>query len=114
MGSKKDDIFGSMRFVLPEHRALYVEHLEDGKLLPLPILEEDEMQEINNMMHESIHSNQAVKVSWWRSTKGTMGIIDEASGWVQKIDTDNRRIKLMNQEEVHWINMNQLLGMRWM
>ncbi|WP_312115135.1 YolD-like family protein [Brevibacillus reuszeri] len=114
MASKKDDIFGSMRFVLPEHRVLYVEHLEDEKLVSLPILEEDEMQEINSMMHESIHSNQAVRVNWWRSTKGELGIVDEASGWVQKIDMINQRVKLMNQEEVHWINMNQLLRMRWM
>lgn len=114
MGSKKDDIFGSMRFVLPEHRAVYVEHLEDQKLVPLPILEEDEIQEINELIRESIHSNQAVMVSWWKSTKGALGIVEEASGLIQKIDAIQQRIKLVSNEDVHWIHMNQLLGMKWM
>lgn len=31
-----------------------------------------------------------------------MLIVEEAWGWVQKVDTINQWIKLVNDEELHW------------
>ncbi|TGV31372.1 YolD-like family protein [Mesorhizobium sp. M00.F.Ca.ET.186.01.1.1] len=112
MGSKKNDIFGSMRFLLPEQRTSYLDHLQDLKLTPQPILEEDEIQELNQNILESIHFDYAIRVRWWKETKGALGVVEEAWGWVKKIDTINQRIKLVNEEELHWISMNKLLSVR--
>ncbi|ASJ54542.1 hypothetical protein BP422_13825 [Brevibacillus formosus] len=112
MGSKKNDLFGSMRFLLPEQRTSYLDHLQDLRLTPQPILEEDEIQVLNQNILESIHFDQAITVRWWKETKGALGVVEEAWGWVQKIDTVNQRIKLANDEELHWISMNKLLSVR--
>ncbi|WP_370647996.1 hypothetical protein [Brevibacillus sp. M2.1A] len=44
MAKKIDNLFGSSRFVLPEQRELYLSMKEDDKLVPMPILEQDELE----------------------------------------------------------------------
>ncbi|WP_400163340.1 YolD-like family protein [Brevibacillus sp. TJ4] len=109
MPSKKDDLFASMRFVLPEQKEAYLEYVADLQLIPQPLLEADEIEEIQQTIRESIHFGQAIRVSWWRRTKGELGVAEEAWGWVRKIDPYQGQIKLVHDEEVHWIKLDQLL-----
>jgi len=109
MASKKDNLFESMRFVLPEQKEAYLEHLAELQLIPQPLLEADEIEEIQQTIRDSIHFNQAIRVRWWKRTKGELGVAEEAWGWVQKIDTFQRQIKLVHDEDVHWIKLDTLL-----
>jgi len=112
MGSKKNDIFSSMRFLLPEQRISYLDHLQDLNLTPQPTLEEDEIHELNQNILESIHFDNAIRIRWWKETKEGLGVVEEAWGWVKKIDTTNQRVKLVNDEELHWISMHKLLNVK--
>jgi hypothetical protein len=46
MAQKIDNLFGSSRFVLPEHRELYLQQKVDDKLVPQPRIEQDELDRL--------------------------------------------------------------------
>lgn len=60
MASKIDDLFTSSRFVLPEHRELYLEMQEEQKLAPRPEIEEDELAEMNFRIYDSVQYDYAI------------------------------------------------------
>lgn len=69
----------SMRFVLPEQRALYLQMKEDDKLVTMPKLEQDEL-----------------------------GSTCEMWGVVKWIDQNGGRIKQVNEEDIQWISMDNI------
>ncbi|NQF16090.1 hypothetical protein HPY31_19515 [Brevibacillus sp. HB1.3] len=52
MAKKIDNLFGSTRFVLPEQCELYLQMKEDDKLVPMPILEQDEFETFDYLLRE--------------------------------------------------------------
>lgn len=112
MVSKIDNLFTASRFVLPEQREAILQLKEDQKLVPQPILEEDELAEINFRIIDSIQYDYAVAIKWWRSTKGALGVYDQAWGWVKTIDHVAKRIKLVSDEDYWWIPMDKIVSIR--
>jgi hypothetical protein len=106
--SKKDNLFAASRFVLPEHRELYLQLKEDEKLVPQPILEEDELSEIQYRIEDSRQYDFALTVRWWQPVKGDLGRIREMRGWVKSVDTTFKRLKLVNDENCEWIDMTKI------
>ncbi|HZH59188.1 MAG TPA: YolD-like family protein [Metabacillus sp.] len=109
---KIDNLFAASRFVLPEHRETYLELRGDEKLIPQPILEEDELRELAFQIQESIQFDAAVTIEWWKATKGKLGICESAWGWVQKVDAANRHLKLVNDEDFWWIPLDKIASVK--
>nr|WP_158327273.1 YolD-like family protein [Brevibacillus laterosporus] len=51
MSSKIKNLFGSSRLVLPEQREAYLQYRVDEKLVPMPILESDELASMPIVMN---------------------------------------------------------------
>lgn len=108
MASKVDNIFGASRWVLPEQRAAYLQLREDEKLVPMPVLEQDELESFHYLIRDSAKEDYAITVTWWKPVKGELGNTCSMWGVVKWIDQHARRIKLVNDEEVQWIPMDYI------
>ncbi|WP_340701619.1 YolD-like family protein [Brevibacillus borstelensis] len=105
---KVDDLF-AMRWVLPEHNQALSDYYYEKTLVEKPELEEDEKVEINRLLQESLQLDYAVTVSWWKPVREDLGEIHASWGWLQRIDMPHRQIKLINDEEFWWINLDQIV-----
>ncbi|MFE1625465.1 YolD-like family protein [Brevibacillus reuszeri] len=100
----------SMRFVLPEQRALYLQIKEDDKLFSMSYLEQDELESFHYLIRDSAREDYAIFVTWWKPVKGELGSTCEMLGVVKWIDQNGRRIKLVNDEDVQWITMDRIIS----
>lgn len=96
------------RFVLPQQRELYLQMKEDEKLVPMPVLEQDELESMHYLIRDSSREDYAVTVTWWQSVKGELGKTCSMWGVVKWIDQNGRRIKLANDEDVQWISLDTI------
>ncbi|MBO8164249.1 MAG: YolD-like family protein [Brevibacillus sp.] len=110
--SKKDNLFAASRFVLPEHRELYLELKRDQELIPQPILEEDELMEIQYRIQDSMQYDYTVTLRWWEPVKNGQGRICEMWGWVKAVDNPYRVLKLVNDKDSQWIDMDRIIEVR--
>lgn len=111
MASKIENPF-SMRFVLPEQRELYLQLKEDEKLVSMPVIEQDELEGFHYTIRDSAREDYAITVTWWRKMKGNLGSTCSMWGAVKWIDQQGRRIKLTNDTDVQWINMDHIVDVR--
>ncbi|NGQ95520.1 YolD-like family protein [Brevibacillus sp. SYP-B805] len=108
---KLDDLF-AMKFMLPEHRALLEEHEYVKTLVPKPIIDEQEFGEMNFRIYDSVQYDYAITVSYWRPVRGGLGVIESVFGTVQRIDAANRRIKIVNDWDFHWIDIERVVSVK--
>lgn len=97
------------RFVLPQQRELYLLMQEDEKLVPMPVLEQDELESFQYIIRDAAREDYAVTVTWWQSVKGALGTTRSMWGTVKLIDQNARRIKLANDEDVQWVLMDRII-----
>ncbi|TQK41988.1 YolD-like protein [Brevibacillus sp. AG162] len=109
MAKKIDNLFGSSRFVLPEQRELYLQMKEDDKLVPMPILEQDELATFDYLLRDAQQKEKAVSITWWRHKKDELGTICTMWGAVPEINANTRKVKLLTVEDVQWINMERII-----
>ncbi|MED4783427.1 YolD-like family protein [Brevibacillus choshinensis] len=107
MASKIENPF-VMSFILPEHAAALYEHQYNKKLDKRPPIDEDDLAEMSMVIYDSIRQDFAVKVSWFKAYKGELGKIYSEWG-VAKIDKELRQIKLVRDDGVWWIPIDQLV-----
>lgn len=112
MASKVENIFGASRWVLPEQRAAYLQLREDEKLVPMPMLEQDELESFHYLIRDSAREDYAVTITWWQPLKGELGKNCSMWGVVKWIDQNGRRIKLVNDEETQWISLDQITDVK--
>lgn len=112
MAKKIDNLFGSSRFVLPEQRELYLQAKQDEKLVPMPILEQDELESFQYIIRDAAREDYAVTVSWWKQVKGKLGTICTMWRVVKWIDQNGRRIKLVTDEDSQWISMDHITAVK--
>ncbi|MDH6351953.1 YolD-like family protein [Brevibacillus sp. 1238] len=98
----------SIRFVLPEQRELYLQMREDEKLVPMPVLEQDELESFQYLIRDAAREDYAVTVTWWQQVKGDLGKNRSMWGTVKWIDHNTRRIKLVNDEDVQWVPLDNV------
>ncbi|WP_019123580.1 YolD-like family protein [Brevibacillus massiliensis] len=110
--SKIDNLFAASRFILPEHRELYLRIKEEENLVPMPAFEDDELAEFSYQIYASTQRDYAVTVRWWEPVRNDLGTIKEMWGWVQRIDAVHRQIKLVNDEEFRWIDLDMITSVR--
>ncbi|QRG66919.1 YolD-like family protein [Brevibacillus choshinensis] len=111
MASKIENPF-SMRFVLPEQRELYLQLKEDEKLVSMPVIEQDELESFHYSIRDSAREDYAITVTWWRQVKGNLGSTCSMWGAVKWIDQQGRRIKIVNDTDVQWVNMDRIVDVR--
>lgn len=112
MASKVENIFGASRWVLPEQRELYLQMKEDEKLITRPVLEQDELESFQYLIRDSAREDYAVTISWWQSVKGDLGNTCSMWGVVKWIDSQGRRVKLVNDEESRWIPLDYITNVQ--
>ncbi|MFE1630732.1 YolD-like family protein [Brevibacillus reuszeri] len=100
----------SIRFVLPEQRALYLQMKEEDKLVAMPNIEQDELESFQYLIRDSAREDYAIIVSWWKPIKGELGSTCEMWGVVKRIDQNSRRIKLVSDEDVQWVPMDTIIS----
>jgi len=105
---KKDDLF-AMKFMLPEQVTALYDHYYEKSLATMPVIEEDELLEMNQVIQESIHDDFAITVKYFHPTRKQLGVVESFWGWVQRIDQVNRQIKLVNDEDIQWISMDKIV-----
>ncbi|UED78068.1 YolD-like family protein [Brevibacillus sp. DP1.3A] len=108
MASKLDDLF-AMKWILPEHNQALSHHYYKSSLIPQPILEDDELVEMNRIIHESIQEDFAVSMSWFKPEVDDLGRMKTHWGWVQRVDTNRKQIKLVNDDGFWWIDFKRLV-----
>lgn len=112
MAGKIDNIFGASRWMLPEHiEALHMYGYEKT-LVKKPELADDELAEMNYRIHGSLRYDYAVTVRWWNRVKGDLGEIITMWGVVKTIDAVHRWIKVVNDEESAWIEIDDITDVR--
>ncbi|MED4586682.1 YolD-like family protein [Brevibacillus choshinensis] len=105
---KIDDPFG-MKFILPEHTQALAHHYYKESLITQPTLEDDELAEINRIIHESVHQDYAITVTWFTPEVENRGSMLKEWGVVKRIDPIHKQIKLVNDEDFWWIDMHRIV-----
>lgn len=112
MASKIANVFAASRFVLPEQRSLYLKMKEEEKLVPMPEIEQDELESFHYMLRDAGREDYAITVNWWKLVKGDLGTTCSMWGTVKWIDQQGRRIKLVNDEDVKWIDFDRIINVK--
>jgi hypothetical protein len=81
----------SSRMMLPEHVEAINQHAIDRKRIKQPLLDDQEIEEINRKLGESLSEYVPISISMYKS-----GFIEEISGIVQKLDPGSREITLFD------------------
>jgi len=110
MARKINDLFGSMRMVLPEHRAAILEHNEERGLIERPVIDEVDMGEMCFRIYDSTQYDYAITVKWFQPVRGNLGVFETAWGVVREIDPERKRFKLANDWESRWINVKDIVS----
>lgn len=100
------------RFILPQHQELLLQMQEDKKLVPMPVLEQDELEAFHYHLLDAGRENYAVTITWWRHKKHELGITCTMFGKVEWIDMNARQVKLLNDENAQWIPMDCIISVR--
>ncbi|MDN4094364.1 YolD-like family protein [Brevibacillus agri] len=98
---KRDNLFASMRIILPQQRDIILELQEEKKLVPQPVVEQDELEQFDYAIRDSARNDYAITVNWWKEKKPNLGTLCSFCGVVKYVDT--KKIKIVNVTEVVWI-----------
>ncbi len=102
--SKKENLFVSSRFVLPEHREMYLRiKAEERRYVP-PELDQEQQAELSEELWRAFQSGDTVAVTYYDG-QGPRQCV----GCVIHVDQAIRRIKLRTGEEAVWIPFDRML-----
>ena len=108
---KMDDPLGE-GFLLPEHIELLRDHSFEETLVTKPVIDDQEFGEMNFRIYDSTQYDYAITVEYWVSVRGEKGRIESAFGVVKSIDPTLKRIKLVNDWDVSWINIESVVSVK--
>ncbi|MCY9671584.1 YolD-like family protein [Bacillus pumilus] len=95
----------SSRMMLPEHREqLLAQKRKKKEYIPLP-LSTDQLEEMNFLITESITEDQAICVTY-----AVEGRKEQFWGWVKAIHYETQRIKIINDEDVLNLSLQQIVA----
>lgn len=102
--SKKENLFAASRFVLPEHRELYLQLKEEQIRYVPPVLDEDEKAELSQSVWEGMQEQKTMRLQYYDGR-----VSQEIRGFVTHIDQAARRLKMNTLQGVKWISFDGLL-----
>ncbi|HBU91038.1 YolD-like family protein [Bacillus pumilus] len=95
----------SSRMMLPEHREqLLAQKRQKKEYTPLP-LSTDQLEEMNFLITQSITEDQAICVTY-----AEVGRKEQFWGWVKAIHYETQRIKIVNDEDVLNLSLQQIVA----
>ncbi|ATF13639.1 hypothetical protein A616_17125 [Brevibacillus brevis X23] len=110
MSKKINDLFGSMRMVLPEQRAAILDHESKRGLQEKPYVDDDDFGEMCFRIYDSTQYDYAIDVKWFQPAKGNLGTLESSWGVVKEIDANKRRFKLISDWSSEWIKIENLIS----
>lgn len=102
--SKTENLFAASRFVLPEHRELYLQLKEEQLRYTPPILDEQEKAELSQLVWEGFQQKCTMRLFFYDGREA-----QEAKGLIAHIDQGAGKVKLMTLEGTCWISFAELL-----
>ncbi|GAE34372.1 YolD-like family protein [Halalkalibacter akibai] len=91
-------LWESSRMFLPEHKQALLQRKEELKKVEKPSLDEQELEEISQIVLDSLKHELDVKVTYWKD-----GFFRELTGIIDKVDLQLKRIKVKIGEEIDFI-----------
>jgi hypothetical protein len=105
--SKKENLFAASRFVLPEHRDMYVRiKAEERRYVP-PQLDEEQQAELSEEIWRAVRTGYGVYLTYYDGEAAR-----QRFGHVAHVDPASGRLKLKTAEETLWIPFARLLQVR--
>ncbi|REK62985.1 MAG: YolD-like family protein [Brevibacillus sp.] len=102
--SKKDNLFAASRFVLPEHREMYLRiKAEERRYIP-PELDEEQLAAVSEQIWKAFQTGDVVSLSYYDGEAA-----HRLSGRVVHIDPASRQLKLKSGEKTLRIPFARLL-----
>jgi hypothetical protein len=98
-------LWESSRMFLPEHKEALLKQKQDQKVFTTPMLDEDQLQEINRIIVESIEWDQAVNITY-TDVYGP----EQFWGWIKKVDLHERWLKIINDEDTLILRFEKILN----
>ncbi|MEX3713348.1 YolD-like family protein [Cytobacillus horneckiae] len=90
-------------FFMPEHAKMIRDiDIEDSKQSK-PILDEQELDEINIVITESLHSNSPIKITTWKD-----GFFADITGIAETVDFQKQTIKLKTKDDYSIISVKDI------
>jgi hypothetical protein len=78
---------------LPIQYEMLEQYVEDQNKIEMPLLSQEQLEIINDIINEKIATNSFCTISYWEN-----GYIKNVSGFIKKIDTINELITLINEQ----------------
>ena len=95
----------SSRMMLPEHREQLLAQKRQKKKYTPPPLSTDQLEEMNFLITQSITEDQAICVTYAEA-----GRKEQFWGWVKAIHYETQRIKIVNDEDVLNLYLQQIVA----
>ncbi|AYK07794.1 YolD-like family protein [Brevibacillus laterosporus] len=109
--TKINDLFGSMRMVLPEQREAYLKFKREQSFVPKPDLEYDEIAEINDALTNSKRYSWSISLRVWQPINGDRVEIGEVTGVVRSVDPMLRQVKVVHADGTFtWVDLWRIAG----
>jgi hypothetical protein len=101
--SKKENLFAASRFVLPEHRELYLRiKAEEARYIP-PTLDDEQRAELSEQVWQAFRDKCSVTVTFF---DGRM--MQRHAGIIAHLDQAAGRLKFRSLDRVDWLPFEAL------
>ncbi|MDF9410797.1 YolD-like family protein [Brevibacillus halotolerans] len=103
--SKKENLFATSRFILPEHRELYLRMKAEQERYCPPDLDEEERASISATLFQGLQQKRLLTLRYYDDT-GEQCMI----GHALHVDPVSQRLKLQTKHGVSWISCQTILA----
>ncbi|MCE5132267.1 YolD-like family protein [Staphylococcus saprophyticus] len=92
---------------VPEQYEILDQYIEDQNKIPMPLLSDDQLEEINEKVHEKIQTNRIAEISYWEN-----GYISGLNCYIKKIDTleNIMLIKRIDNQSIVKLSLNNIVS----
>ncbi|MDW4404375.1 YolD-like family protein [Staphylococcus saprophyticus] len=92
---------------MPQQYEMLDQHIEDQSKIDMPLLSDEQLQEINEKVHEKIGKNRISEISYWNN-----GYIYTIKCYIKKIDKleGNMIIKKIDSQGIMKLNLDSIVS----
>lgn len=95
---------------IPEQYEILEQYVKDQNKIPMPLLSEDQLEEINEKVHDKIQTNRIAEISYWED-----GYTTDLRCYIKKIDTleGMMLIKHVDNQSMARLALNCIVSVYW-
>ncbi|NGQ93836.1 YolD-like family protein [Brevibacillus sp. SYP-B805] len=105
--SKKENLFAASRFVLPEHRELYLRLKEEQRRYVPPVLDEEQRAELSERLWRALQEKREAILTYYDGVAAR-----RQKGLILHVDQAARRFKLKTESDTLWIAFAAVLDVQ--